>query len=51
MNKNYHISIQNIKASNNSNVSPDILKFDLSVYLYDGDANSYSEVESFQPVV
>tara|TARA_R100000353_G_scaffold7067_1_gene9014 strand:+ start:657 stop:3071 length:2415 start_codon:yes stop_codon:yes gene_type:complete len=47
MNKNYHISIQNVKAANSANVAPGYAQFDLSVYLFDADANSYSEVETF----
>ena len=47
MNTNYHIAIQNIKAASNSNVSPGYAQFDLVVFQYDSNNNSYSAVETF----
>ena len=47
MNKNYHIAIQNIKAASNSNVAPGYAQFDLVVFQYNADQNSYTSIETF----
>jgi len=47
MNTSYHIAIQNVKAAGNSNVAPGYAQFDLVVFQYDSDQNTYSAVETF----